>query len=137
MDDMNIGPSGIGYGNMTAKMMEEMMRNQPKEPESYTITLSDGTTIENLQLSGSCFVTKQEITKEMFTGKLHNVEILGVGGDITYPFEGFHDYMDLSQIQHDIQNNLYYFSLIDVGKRERQLREMFSNVDYLLMLYDE
>ena len=43
--------------------------------KSWKITLSDGTTIENLRLNGNNFVSETEIKKEMFDGKLLKVTI--------------------------------------------------------------
>ena len=46
--------------------------------KSWKITLSDGTTIENLRLNGNNFVSETEIKKEMFDGKLLKVTIEGI-----------------------------------------------------------
>ena len=43
--------------------------------EMYTITLSDGSTIEHLRLNGNNFISRIEVTEEDFEGKLGEVII--------------------------------------------------------------
>ena len=41
----------------------------------YTVTLSDGSKIENLTMNGNNFVSKSKLTEEMFTNKLSKVTV--------------------------------------------------------------
>ena len=48
---------------------------------SYTVSLCDGTTFTGLKLSGTCFVSKQQITEAQFSCGTKYVTIQGVGED--------------------------------------------------------
>ena len=46
------------------------------EKGTFTVTLADGTSITGLELNGNNFVSKTEVTPEMFAGKLcFNLEL--------------------------------------------------------------
>ena len=46
--------------------------------EMYTITLSDGSTIEHLRLNGNNFISRIEVTEEDFEGKLAHQDRVGI-----------------------------------------------------------
>ena len=41
----------------------------------YTVTLADGTTIDNLTLNGNNYISKTKIDKSIFEGNCHSVMI--------------------------------------------------------------
>ncbi len=120
--------------NWSEMLMQQAAMPKP-EDRVYTITLGDGTKLENLKLNGTCFVSKQPITKEMFTGKLNNVEITGEGGLQTIS-EGLQAHMKLIYFRYEETTQEYLFDLRTISEQDWKLQEMFSNVDYLLMMND-
>lgn len=51
----------------------------------YTMTLSDGTKLENLELNGNNWISKTKITDKDFEGKL--VKVSATDGEHTYEFD--------------------------------------------------
>lgn len=93
----------------------------------YTVTLSDGTKLENLGMNGNNFVSATEVTEEMFVGKLAEVTI--ENGETT---ETMHD-AELVQIAH--YGNLgWYFILREIPADERASHQLRADVDYLLIM---
>lgn len=96
--------------------------------KTYTITLSDGTVIDNLTLNGNNFISETEITEDMFSGKLKTVTISD--GESTET----HTNMALVQvIQYE---GAYWFILRDMSKDELLTLEMQGNIDYIAMMAD-
>lgn len=54
------------------------------EKDTYKVILQDGTTIDNLRLNGNNYISKTEITAEMFAGNLSTVTVEGPDGAQTY-----------------------------------------------------
>lgn len=50
----------------------------------YTVTLSDGTKIENLSMNGNNFVSNDRITEAMFENKLSRVTVNDGENETTY-----------------------------------------------------
>ena len=117
--------------------MYEHMNYQPEPRKTYAVTLSDNTRLDNLELNGNNYVTKDPITRDMFVGNTRpvTVEVFTEGEETPRVEE--HPYMDLVHFYYDEQEQRTYFVLMDVSAREIQIREMLSNVDYLLMMSDE
>lgn len=81
----------------------------------YTVTLSDGTKIENLTLNGNNFISTQPVTVDNFDGKLKGVTITDSEGK-----EEKHEDMFLVQVTHP--NDLeWWFILAD--KTESQIKQ--------------
>ena len=100
--------------------------------KSWKITLSDGTTIENLRLNGNNFVSETEIKKEMFDGKLLKVTIEGIedGKKVVNEYKN----MELVQIVH--YEDGYYFVLRELSEQELKDIKIQGNLDYLAMMVD-
>lgn len=100
--------------------------------KSWKITLSDGTTIENLRLNGNNFVSETEIKKEMFDGKLLKVTIEGIedGKKIVNEYKN----MELVQIVH--YEDGYYFVLRELSQEEINMAKIQGNIEYLAMMTD-
>lgn len=92
----------------------------------YTITLSDGSTIENLSLNGNNFVSQTEITDAMFKNKLANVQISD-GETIER-----HKNMELIQIAK--YNDGWYFIIRDIPEAELKVDKMRSDLEYVAMM---
>ena len=81
------------------------------EPYIYTITLADGTVLENLHLNGNNFISSVEVTEEDFEGKLDTVTIVSSNGQIEEL-----NHVELVQIQH--YSDGYYFVLRELSSFE-------------------
>lgn len=94
----------------------------------YTITLEDGTQIENLRLNGNNYISQNPISSEIFDGNLGTVTISD--GET----EEIHTNMGLVQITQ--MNGEYWFVLRDIPESEIAAAKLRSDVDYLAMMSD-
>ena len=81
----------------------------------YTVTLSDGTKIENLTLNGNNFISTTAVTEGQFDGKLKGVAITDSDG-----VEEKHKDMVLVQVTHPSDTE-WWFILAD--KSEEQIKQ--------------
>lgn len=94
----------------------------------YTITLANGTKIDNLELNGNNFVSQLEITEDMFIGNLDVVTISdGKTEEVMYDVE-------LVQIAHYTDG--WYFILREIPKEEITAIRIESQVTYTAMMTD-
>lgn len=91
---------------------------------AYSVTLSDGTKLDNLALNGNNFVSTTEVTEDTFKGKLSKVTIVDEGGKSTD-----HSEMELIQVTH--YSDGYYFILAD--KQEDQLQKAVADLTSMVM----
>ena len=94
------------------------------EPNIYTITLADGTILNNLRLNGNNFVSETEITEEDFEGKLDQVTIVGTNGDLANL-----THVELVQIRH--YDDGYYFVLRELTPAEIKEQEIDNTIEML------
>jgi hypothetical protein len=96
----------------------------------YTITLADGTKLENLELNGNNFVSKTAIDESIFTSKnLKKVTIVDEDG-ATYVFE-------YQVLEHFAQyDDGYYFILRDKSPDEDFREDINAKIDYLAMMME-
>lgn len=119
------------------------------EKAIYTVTLADGTAIENLTLNcgANTFHSATEITTEMFYGKLSEVHITASDGDMNqcaYP-DTLHN-AELVRIMQpaDTPDGTWQFILREIpedeaakAKAEKRLTSLeASNDDLVLMMAD-
>ena len=52
----------------------------------YSVTLADGSTIDNLTLNGNNYVSKTKIDKSIFDGNCHSVMISDGESEVVYDF---------------------------------------------------
>ncbi len=86
--------------------------------KTFTITLSDGTQLKDLQLNGNNFVSKSKVTQDTFRDKLSPVTIQGNAETDCFGLIGTHEHMELVQIVHYTKavhgcEDGYYFVLRD------------------------
>ena len=93
----------------------------------YTVTLADGTKIENLELNGNNFVSQREITEDMFGG----LDIVTISDGKTE--EVMHN-AELVQIAHYADG--WYFILREIPENERTAIRIESQVTYTAMMTD-
>lgn len=120
-----------------------------KEIRTWTVTLADGTKLENLALNNGAntFHSASEITAEMFDGKLSEVHIAASDSDMTgcaYP-DTLHD-AELVQIMQptDTPDGTWQFILREIpedeiakAKAEKRFSSLeAANNDMILMMAD-
>ena len=94
--------------------------------KKYTITLSDGTRIENLEMNGNNFVSDVKLSHELFKDKLYSVKISD--GEK----EELHSNMELIQlIEFD---NKYLFIIQDIPKEKLDRLKLEADIAYLAMM---
>lgn len=96
--------------------------------KTYTITLADGTVLDNLALNGNNYVSAVEITKDIFKGNLSTVTI-GDG-------EHTHTYKNMKLVQFTQYDDGYYFILRKLSPSELQDIKNRSDIDYIAMMTD-
>lgn len=94
----------------------------------YTITLEDGTQIENLRMNGNNFISQKQIDPEIFDGNLGEVTINDGEND------EIHENMGLVQVLQ--MGDEYWFVLRDVPASEIANAKLRSDLDYLAMMAD-
>ena len=94
--------------------------------KKYKITLSDGTVIDNLKLNGNIYISKKELTEDMFVGKLSKVIINDGKTDITYE--------NMTLVHISKHNEEYWFALRPMTERELKDIKIRADIDYLAMM---
>lgn len=94
----------------------------------YTITLEDGTQIENLRMNGNNFISQEQINPEIFDGNLGEVTINDGEND------ELHENMGLVQVTQ--MGDEYWFVLRDIPASEIANKKLRSDLDYLAMMAD-
>ncbi len=106
----------------------------------FTVTLSDGTKLENLELNGNNFISDTKITADDFSGKLKHVVISCDEENYFDPYGlvGEHDNMELVQCVEGDANieqfaGKYLFILRQPTYEERQFAELQARIEFLEM----
>ena len=94
----------------------------------YTITLSDGTQISNLDLNGNNFVSKTKVKESDFEGKLQVVTVTN-GEEETV----MHN-CELVQIVKT--GNEYWFIINEMSEEKLTLLQMQANIDFIAAMSD-
>ena len=96
--------------------------------KTYSVTLSDGTKLENLRLNGNNFISAVPVTKSMFDGNCSKVTISD--GET----EEVHENLDLVQITEN--GGEYWFILRSLTPDELFRIKMQSDIEYIAMMAD-
>ena len=101
--------------------------------------MADGTQLTDLDLNGTNFVSKKELTPETFKGKLSKVIIEGDADADEAGLIGTHEHMELVQIAHYTQkihgcDDGWYFVLRDVSPENLRTLTIEGNIDYIAMM---
>ncbi|MBO5478742.1 MAG: hypothetical protein J6A04_03390 [Clostridia bacterium] len=96
--------------------------------KSWKITLSDGTQLKDLKLSGNNYISKTKITEDDFKGKLSKVVIENETDKISEELE----HVELVQIVH--YEDGYYFVLRQLSQDEIDKQKMQGDIEYLAMM---
>ena len=95
----------------------------------YTMTLSDGTKLENLELNGNNWISKTKITDKDFEGKL--VKVFATDGEHTYDFNN----AVLAQIME--LDNKYWFILREKTREEKIEESITATQVALAEVYEQ
>ena len=96
--------------------------------KSWKITLSDGTQLKDLKLSGNNYISKTKITEDDIKGKLSKVIIENETDKISVELE----HVELVQIVH--YEDGYYFVLRQLSQDEIDKQKMQGDIEYLAMM---
>lgn len=96
------------------------------ENKIYSITLSDGSVIENLKLNGNNFISEVPVSSETFADNRSPV-IISDGET-----EEVHENMELVQITE--MGDQYWFVLRDISEAEMEKIKMQSDIEYIAMM---
>lgn len=91
--------------------------------KTFTITLSDGSVIENLELNGNNYISKKKLTAADFEGKLSHVDILD---DETQETQVLTDAFLVQCVKFDKE---YWFILAEKTQEEKDREELFAKTD--------
>lgn len=112
-----------------------------EKERTWTVTLADGTAIENLTLNNGAntFHSPAEITEDTFDGKLSEVHISASDGDMTgcaYP-DTLHD-AELVQIMQptDTPDGQWAFILREIPADDLFKAKIQAQLDYIAMSAD-
>lgn len=96
--------------------------------ETVLITLSDGTVLRNLTKNGDNFISRTEITEDIFENNLSPVTITADGTTITY------EHAEL--IQSITFNNDWWFVIQPMSDAKLDAIKVRSDIEYLAMMMD-
>ena len=82
----------------------------------YTVTLSDGSKIENLTMNGNNFVSKSKLTEAMFINKLSKITVNNGKNDT--------EYSNMVLVQVTQMGDEYWFILREKTKEEKSEQEI-------------
>lgn len=107
----------------------------------YTVTLADGTAIENLTLNhgANTFHSKTEITAEMFNGNLSEVHIAASDGDMSQcAYPDILRNAELVRIMQpsDTPDGTWQFILREIPADELLRMKLQAQLDYLALVTD-
>lgn len=96
----------------------------------YKVTLADGFVLDNLELNGNNFISDTPIDEHVFDDNLVHVTFY----DYETEMEDVHDHMMLARFA--IENNQYWFALIDIPESELRYAKNRADIEYLAMMTD-
>lgn len=94
----------------------------------YTVTLSDGSKIENLTMNGNNFVSKSKLTEAMFANKLSKITVNDGETDT--------EYSNMILVQVTQMGDEYWFILRERTKEEKSEQEITDMQIALAEVYE-
>lgn len=95
----------------------------------YTVTLTDGTILENLVLNGNNFISETPLDASIFENNLRTVHITGPNVDETF------ENLDLASLRED--GGKYWLVLRSLSDQELKERSMLANISELFATSDD
>ena len=95
--------------------------------KTYTITLADGTVLDNLKLNGNNFISNTAINADIFNENCSPIIVSdGVNSET-------HNYMEFVQVTEQ-EPGKYWFVLRELSASELARIKMQSDIDYVAMM---
>ena len=94
----------------------------------YSVTLADGTIIENLRLNGNNFVSDAPIDKSIFDGNCHSVMISDGESEVVYE--------NMECVQVTQMGDEYWFVLRELSSAELAAAKLQSDIEYIALMCD-
>ena len=98
------------------------------DEKNYSVTLADGTTIDNLTLNGNNYISKTKIDTSIFEGNCHSVMISDGENEVVY------DNMECVQVTQ--MNDEYWFVLRELSSEELATAKLQSDIEYIALMCD-
>lgn len=105
----------------------------------YTITLADGTKLENLRLNGNNFIADYKLTEDDFRLKLYQVDIESTDEEPSDIELGRHYNMELLALQSGLpymEKGEYWFILGEISEDQLRYGQLKADIEYLAMMTD-
>ena len=99
--------------------------------KTITITLADGTKLENLRLNGNNFISEEKIEDEIFEGTLGKVEIYDSETEQTTTMR------DAVLIQNEQYGDEYWFILAEKSQEEKDRESMLEDLEVQAQAIEE
>lgn len=94
----------------------------------YSVTLSDGTVLENLRLNGNNYISDVEIEKSVFEDNCHTVVISDGESETTYE--------NMECVQVTRVGDEYWFVLRELSEAELKDAKTQASIEYIAMMCD-
>lgn len=97
------------------------------DSKTYTITLADGTVLDNLKLNGNNFISNTAINADIFNENCSPIIVSdGVNSET-------HNYMEFVQVTEQ-EPGKYWFVIRELSASELARIKMQSDIDYVAMM---
>ncbi len=97
------------------------------DTKTYTITLADGTVLDNLKLNGNNFISNTAINADIFNENCSPIIVSdGVNSET-------HNYMEFVQVTEQ-EPGKYWFVLRELSASELARIKMQSDIEYVAMM---
>lgn len=94
----------------------------------FTITLRDGTILENLEESAGNFISSEEITADVFEDNLQSITISDG--------ENEENCEDMALVYLREQDGKYWFRLRELARQEKTDMKISADIEYIAMMTD-
>lgn len=94
----------------------------------YSLTLADGTVLENLSVNGNNFISDDLVTEEMFTGNTY-VMTVNDGENVT-------EYKNMALVYIQKNGDKYWFGFRERSAEELARIKMESDIAFIAMMTD-
>ena len=98
------------------------------DDKKYSVTLADGTIIENLRLNGNNFVSDVKIDKSVFDANCHSVMVSDGETETIYE--------NMECVQVTQMGEEYWFVLRELSESELKDAKIQASIEYIAMMCD-
>ena len=98
----------------------------------YIVTLENGTTFSDLDINGSYFVSKTEVTRDMFNNWNGKYRVVSDNNSDELGIVGEHTDCELKDVFKGAR--WWYFALGEIDKAQREALRDRADIDYIAMM---